>query len=172
MMSTRCRPANVSTRCCRCNSTGKCLRCSCARSGTPCSRCLPGESSNCRNTLPRDAPPSAQLNLLSNASSPVTTSSANSSRVPNPAPLLDSVSASGMPAASASANRDSSPSSASPPDLSSILQSHIPTLQHVPKGVRDLWAHTLSVCLSSAVGSPDDLSLWSQLFMLAKMCVG
>ena len=75
-----------------------------------------------------------------------------------------------MPAASASAIRDSSPSSASLPDLSSILQSHIPTLQHVSKGVRDLWAHTLSVCLSSAVGSPDDLSLWSQLFMLAK-CV-
>ena len=40
-------------RCCRCNGTAKCLRCSCVRNAMPCSCCLPGESGNCHNTLPR-----------------------------------------------------------------------------------------------------------------------
>ena len=48
------------------------------------------------------------------------------------------------------------------------LSPHIPTLQHVPKGARDHWAHILSVCLSSVVKSPADLSQWTRLFMLPK----
>ena len=39
-------------RCCRCNGKSKCLRCVCVRSGTPSWCCLPGETGNCRNTLP------------------------------------------------------------------------------------------------------------------------
>ena len=61
-----------------------------------------------------------------------------------------------------------------PPPLSQVLYQlssrHIPTLQHVPKGVRDVWAEALHVCLSEVVRNPADLSLWTRLFMLAK-CV-
>ena len=38
----------------------------------------------------------------------------------------------------------------------------------MPKGARERWAKALSECLSSVVGTPDDLSQWSRLFMLAK----
>jgi hypothetical protein len=62
------------------------------------------------------------------------------------------------------------PFSPSLPDLSSIMQAYVPTLQHVPKGARDGWARVLSSCLRSVVFSPEDLSQWSRLFMLAK-CV-
>ena len=51
-----------------------------------------------------------------------------------------------------------------------IGQSYIPTLQHVPKGVRDLWARALSDCLLAVVDDPVDLSQWTKVFMLAK-CV-
>ena len=44
------------------------------------------------------------------------------------------------------------------------------TLQHVPKGARNRWAHVLSVCLSSVRNSSTDISQWSRLFMLTK-CV-
>ena len=53
-------------------------------------------------------------------------------------------------------------------DLSTILQTNIPTLQHVPKGVRDEWARILSTCLSAVSASPENLDQWSKLFMLAK----
>ena len=56
------------------------------------------------------------------------------------------------------------------PSLSTVLQSHIPTLQHVPKGARDLWAKTFSSCLSAVASSIDDIDHWLRLFMLAK-CV-
>ena len=49
------------TRCCRCNGTAKCLRCVCVRSGTPYSRCLPGVSGRCHNTLPCDTLPHPTL---------------------------------------------------------------------------------------------------------------
>ena len=56
------------------------------------------------------------------------------------------------PAPSASpAALDSSFSSPTLPSLPVIFQFHVPTLQHVPKGARDCWAHTLSDCLSSVV---------------------
>ena len=62
------------------------------------------------------------------------------------------------------------PPSSSLPNLSPINGSNIPTLHHVPKGVRDLWALVLGDCLSSVVHNPDDTGLWARLFMLAK-CV-
>ena len=132
----------ANTRCCRCNGSAKCLRCACVRSGSPCSRCLPGDSGNCHNTLPRGLPPSAPAST----SPPVTTSAPVSSPPPvaSPAPVT--------------------------PALSTILQANVPTLHHVPKGARDCWAHALCSCLRAVVCSPDDLSQWSRLFMLAK-CV-
>ena len=132
----------ANTRCCRCNGSAKCLRCACVRSGSPCSRCLPGVSGNCHNTLPRVLPPSAPAST----SPPATTSAPVSSPPPvaSPAPVT--------------------------PALSTILQANVPTLHHVPKGARDCWAHALCSCLRAVVCSPDDLSQWSRLFMLAK-CV-
>ena len=56
------------------------------------------------------------------------------------------------------------------PSLPTVLQSSIPTLQHVPKGARDRWAGVLSDCLSAVVEDPADISCWSKVFMLAK-CV-
>ncbi len=67
-------------------------------------------------------------------------------------------------------NPSSPPSSSILPDLPSILKCRIHTIQHVPKGARDLWALTLSNCLSCIISTPDDLSRWTSLFALAK-CV-
>ena len=118
------------------------MRCSYVRNGTLCSRCLPGDSGNCRNSLLRGPPPTSIT----------------------PSPL--------SPAQPASATAGLVPSSSLPslPSLSVILHSRIPTLQHVPKGARDHWAQSLSACLLSVVNSPSDLSQWCKLFMLAK-CV-
>ena len=54
------------------------------------------------------------------------------------------------------------------PLLFTIFRSHIFTFQHVPKGARDLWAKALSDCLSSSsvTNNPNDLVLWTKLFML------
>ena len=139
------------TRCCRCNGAAKCLRCSCVRNNTPCSHCLPGDSGKCHNNLPRDVSPTAS------------TSASQAARQLD-APAVTSASSSPIPAIPAA-----TPTPSLPP-LSTIIQSHIPTLQHVPKGARDLWPLILGNCLSSVVSSPDDVNQWSRLFMLAK-CV-
>ena len=51
------------------------------------------------------------------------------------------------------------------PSLDSILRLRTPTLHHVPKGARDLWASLLGEVLGS---SPSDVFSWCRLFMLAK----
>ena len=56
------------------------------------------------------------------------------------------------------------------PSLSTILQSYILTLQHIPKGVRDCWAKALHGCLTDIVRKPADVGLWTRLFILPK-CV-
>ena len=141
-------------RCCRCNGSAKCLRCACVRNGTPCSHCLPWETGNCHNTLPR-----------------VHLTSATPPSPPTPPSIVP-------PASSCPSSQPSQvPTPSSPPtpglvlpSLSTALQSSIPTLQHVPKGARDRWAGVLSDCLSSVVEDPADVSCWSTVFMLAK-CV-
>ena len=159
-------------RCCRCNGTAKCLRCACVRNGTPCSYCLPGEAGNCHNTLSSGQlssvtrPPSAS-SVQSSASSaqasqpfvPSSASSAQASQslVPPPAPRPP-------PPAPATQARQlsrvspppSSPPEAGLPSLSTILQSSIPTLQHVPKGARNRWARVLAESLSSVTEDPGD----------------
>ena len=133
-------------RCCRCNGSAKCLRCACVRAGSRCSHCLPGDSGNCRNTLPRDisvsptpppAPCAPPTTCLSSEHQDVTFTEASVRELPN---------------------------------LQSIFSTHIPTLHHVPKGARDSWAATLSSTLTSVVSSSSDISQWSKIFMLAK-CV-
>ncbi len=148
-----------STRCCRCNGTAKCLRCACVRSGAPCSRCLPGDLGFCHSTRPRGrSPPSGP-------SSSVTTPA------PSPHPAAANPSASSSPAPSPPpSSQPASPPLSALPALPTILKSHVPTLQHVPKGTRDGWALAPSSCLRSVERNPDELSQWSCLSILAK-CV-
>ena len=139
-----------------------------------CRVCLPGDSNNCHNrrqsgspaqSAPVSSAPStpspASAEPLSTASSP--DASAACTGLPVTAPPLHA-SAPPLPHAT------TSPIPSALPTLSSVFQTHIPTLQHVPKGVRDVWAKALHVCLSEVVRNPADLSLWTRLFMLAK-CV-
>ena len=63
-----------------------------------------------------------------------------------------------------------SPAVSGLPPLSTIFQTHIPIIHHVPKGARDCWASKLNGCLSSIVHNYADLSQWIKLFMLIK-CV-
>ena len=150
-------------RCCRCNGTAKCLRCACVRNGTPCSYCLPGEAGNCHNTLSSGhlssttRPPSAS-SIQSSASS----AQASQPFVPSSASSAQASQSLVPPPASAAQARQlsrvspppSSPPEAGLPSLSTILQSSIPTLQHVPKGARDRWARVLAESLSSVTEDP------------------
>ena len=144
-------------RCCRCNGTAKCLRFACVRAGSPCSRCLPGDAGNCRNTTPRlPCGPSTPLPPGSNTSPPSGHHSRGSSAV---APAVQRPDPSSPPTVCFEL-----------PSLTNIFQAPCRTLKHVPKGVRDRWARVFKECLSAVCDAPADLSRWSKLFMLAK-CV-
>ena len=106
--------------------------------------CLPVDAGNCHNGPPRGPPPPPNLTTLTAAKLPASLPASQLPSVPVSNPAL--------------------------PSLSAILQAHIPTLQHVPKGARDSWARALSVCFSCIVANPSNLSQWSRLFMLPK-CV-
>ena len=72
-----------------------------------------------------------------------------------------------------STNPPSSVVASSLPSLTTILQTYIPTLQHVPKGARDCWSRALSDCLLSVANNPADLTYWCKLFMLfMQVCLG
>ncbi len=51
-------------------------------------------------------------------------------------------------------SQPASPPLSALPALPTILKSHVPTLQHVPKGARDGWALTLSSCLRILTSYP------------------
>ena len=137
-----CRPIR---RCCRCNGTAKCLRCACVRDGILCSCCLPGDAGNCHNSS-SGLPPHGPASLAG--------------------PRLSS------PPPDSSSQRDPPPvhpaRAPSLPDISTILQTHIPTLKHVPKGARNKWASVLSTCLSAVCDEPTDISRWKRVFLASK----
>ena len=54
------------------------------------------------------------------------------------------------------------------PPLDSILRLRVPTLQHVPKAIRDSWSLLLSDVLSEIFRNPLIISSWCKLFMLSK----
>ena len=142
-------------RCCRCNGTAKCLKCACVRDRVPCCNCLPGDGGfchTCHNPQPR-APPS----LHPESTCPVSQGQAQGP--PTSQPHASSLSGASTP-----------PFLPSLPSLTAILQTSIPTLQHVPKAARNRWAKILGDCLSAACSHLDDITCWSSLFMLAK-CV-
>ena len=119
------------TRCCHCNGTAKCLRCACVRSGTPCSRCLPGVSGRCHNTLPcgiipHPALPAATTQFLGNPLAGVSSSALT--YAPSPLAVSSTPSTVSPPT---SPHRLPPPSPPSLPSLSTIFKSYVPTLWHV-----------------------------------------
>ena len=56
------------------------------------------------------------------------------------------------------------------PSLLSVVQTPIPTFQHVPKCLRVEWAKVVKEVFSSVCSHPSNVSSWTKLFMLAK-CV-
>ena len=100
------------------------------------------------------------------------------SRIPNPPPALSSPSA--LPLSNSSPHAGG-PNAAVPlppasppidalPSLELVLLSRMPTLQHVPKAVRDSWALLLCEVLSDITTCPSEVGHWCKLFMLPK-CV-
>ena len=129
-------------RCCRCNRTAKCIRCACVRNRKPCSGCLPGVHDRCQN----------RVHLTTPTPTPPTSPPCQDPEPPAYTATPPSTTASSLPS------------------LTTILQTHIPTLQHVPKGARDCWSRALSECLLLVANDPVDLTHWCKLFMLPK-CV-
>ena len=54
------------------------------------------------------------------------------------------------------------------PSLDSILSVRTPTLHHVPKGVRDMWATAFCEALTSLAADPHQTDAWCKLFMLPR----
>ena len=133
-------PAADVPACCRCNHTGSCKRCVCVKAGRPCASCLPVRLERCRN-LPSPLP--------SIPSMPALPAAAGISR---PRPNIHP--------------RDI-PIDALPP-LHSILGLRTPTLRHVPKGLRDVWATVVGEVLASLLASPNQIESWCKLFMLPR----
>ena len=155
--------------CCRCNKQGSCRGCVCVKEGRSCSNCRLGK---CRNGGSAAAPPVSD----SGASCPEVSHSLPVPQLPvQPNPSLQRL-ASAAPVDVASSNAVHAPAlppaGPSPidalPDLDSVLSLRVPTLQHVPKAVRDSWAHILSEVLSAIVSSPSEVGPWCKLFMLSK----
>ena len=175
-------------RCCLCNGVNaRCTRCTCSRAGRPCASCRPLGDGGCRN-------PSNRLGSVSGAFASIAGSqaapAASAVQVPPPGSLSGSVPESSSPllgvvlhAPSPASSRPSSevtnqsssshtmsspPSSPLFPSIHAILQVKLPTLQHVPKVVRNEWASILSVLCSDIVRHPSCMAKWQLLFMLPR----
>ena len=157
-------------RCCKCNKTAKCVRCACVRNDEACTGCLRGDLGRCHNVLrlPRGfggsgggGPALSITTATTAATSFGSTTSALRVAIPCSANVATLAPLPSPPA---------SPSWMCPPTPSEILNTHITTLSHVPKGVRGCLAKAFSDCLISICSVSDDVSRWSKLFMFAK-CV-
>ena len=56
------------------------------------------------------------------------------------------------------------------PSLLSVVSTGVPTLQHVPKAIRNSWAGVVMEVLSQIDSRPTDITAWTKFFMMAK-CV-
>ena len=146
--------------------------CVCVKEGRSCSNCLPGRLGKCRNGGSAAPPPVSD----SGASCPEVSHPLPVPQLPvQPNPSLQRL-ASAAPVDVASSNAVHAPAlppaGPSPidalPDLDSVLSLRVPTLQHVPKAVRDSWAHIVSEVLSAIVSNPSEVGPWCKLFMLSK----
>lgn len=153
-------------KCCQCNGrNARCKSCVCCRAGQACTNCRLMDSLNggrgwrcCNSPLPAAA-------VASSSPSARSSTSASDTSSPSPAPL------------SHTANSDAGTSDTAPsfddspqgvPSLSQVFELSIHTLNHVPKGARDIWAAILSTVIESVVAQPYDVSGWCQLLMLPK----
>ena len=182
-------------RCCPCNGpSAVCVRCSCARAGHPCTSCCPLRDCRCRNQPScRSRGPSASPVPSSSLSSPGSSQSSTNGQGTSPPPVTQASSSPSAGPSSRSAPESTSESSGillgprpysslpsnevpdqpsslySAPSLPSILeivQVTLPTLQHVPKGVRSDWAGLLADLSSNIMRNPLCLEKWRRLFML------
>ncbi len=103
---------------------------------SPCTNCLPGDLNSCRN---------------------------QTNRLPNTQPNDASVTAMALVVITPP---DPALPTSQLPSLITIFQTPLPTLKHVPKGARDMWARVLHGCLSSICDSPNYLSQLSAMLML------
>ena len=62
------------------------------------------------------------------------------------------------------------PSTSAVPSLNTINKLRVPTLQHVPKGVRDVWAGVVGETLQGILSNPANIDNWCKWFALAR-CV-
>ena len=149
--------------CCKCNRSGRCKGCICVKEGRQCVNCLPGRLGLCRNgdAAPASSParccPGSLGQVLPDPQSPSDLPLSNSS------PHISGPNAA-VPLPPASAPIDALPS------LELVLLSRVPTLQHVPKAVRDSWTLLLCEVLSDITTYPSEVGHWCKLFMLPK-CV-
>ena len=179
-------------RCCLCNGVNaRCTRCIYSRAGRPCTSCRPLGDGGCRNPSNRlgsfvsgefasvagsQAAPAA----LAVQVPPAPSTGPLSGSVPErSSPLLGVVLHAPSPAVSQPSNEvtnqsssshtiSSPPSSPLFPSIHAILQVKLPTLQHVPKVVRNEWASVLSVLCSDIVRHPSCMAKWQLLFMLPR----
>ena len=150
--------------CCRCSGQGKCKNCVCVKQGGVCINCLPSRVGGCQNldipALPSapspvpGPPPSASISLPDPPS-------AASISMPNPPPQpIDHVYAPSPPTTPLQRL----------PSWDSIFALRCSTLQHVPKGARDVWADLITGVFSAIVDNPSNSDNWRKLFLLPR-CV-
>ena len=185
------RASKEKLRCCSCNGpSALCVRCICARAGRPCTSCRPLRDCRCRNQpsrrsrVPSSSPSSPGLSQSSTNGQgtslpPVTQASSSPSAGPSSrsAPVRTSESSgillgprpySSLPSNKVPDQPSSMYSAPSLPSILEIVQVTLPTLQHVPKGVRSEWAGLLADLSSDIVRNPLCLEKWRRLFMLPR----
>jgi hypothetical protein len=144
-------------RCCRCNRSGLCRNCSCVKAGNVCVSCFPKDLGSCVNQ----------------------SSGCTSKQMIGPSPMLTTSQTSQMSSVTINSPNPSFSLPHSPttvhmppvslPSLQEICSLTVPTLQHVPKGVRDgAWARVIGDVLGEISSIPDCAEGWSKLFMLAR----
>ena len=140
--------------CCRCNRQGKCKNCVCVKQGRVCINCLPSRVGGCQNldvpALPSAPSPVPGPPPSSSISLPDPPSAASIS-VPNPPPQpIDHMYAPSPP----------TPPLQRLPSWDSIFALRCSTLQHVPKGARDVWADLITGVFSAIVDNPSNSDNW------------
>lgn len=146
----------MATRCCPCNGArAKCLRCVCCKRGSRCVSCLTGDQGTCNNTAVASSPSSSNI------------------VAPEVPPRGSDLSTSAAPDPSPSDHTDPPTVSLTSgiPSLSSVCRLAAPTLEHVPKKARDVWAGVLARTIDLVVASPTDLDAWTRLLILPKCII-
>ena len=147
---------------CDCSSPrANCSRCKCSKAQS-CFSCRPLGVGHCLNQLP-----AASASSSAGSTDHMLGSSSTAPTAP-PSGLVVSQSPSPPSVVAPPVNLSTVISTSSVPlsGLDTILKVSSPTLHHVPKAVRPLWATLFSQVINTVVAHPSDYSLWCRLFML------